>query len=258
MSLAAKLDIASFQRQIRDLAKITGRTVGEELDGQGRLFVRDCVTLTPPFTPGRNFLDSPAAQRRVGIKATGEQVKKAFTDLRKLDMYNADSAAGKYLRRLTREGRWEELNQALKKFGIRAAGVARKATSADHKLARNRQGRVTKDPRRIFVVDERSIAALVRAKTKRVGLAKGGWVKAAQGLGLKLPNWITDKSRSGVFTRGRDPTKPYIVVGNVVPYIQQSGAELRIMDRALKNRQRNLPKQVESALKAKLKRYGAR
>ncbi len=250
MALAAKLELASFERQVRELARLSGRTIDQELDGQGRLLVRDCVTLTPPFTPGSNFTDSLAAQRRVGIKATSEQVKKAFGDLRKLKMYEADTAVGRRLRKLAREGRYEDLRQLLDRLGIKVSGVARAATSEDHKRARNARGRVPKDPKRVFVVNERSIAALVRQKTKRVGIAKGGWTKAAQGLGLKLPNWITKNARGGVFTRGKDPAKPYLVVGNVVPFIQQSGAELRIMDRAMKNRLRNLPKQVEAALQA--------
>jgi hypothetical protein len=39
-----------------------------------------------------------------------------------------------------------------------------------------------------------------------------------------------------------------------VPFIQASGRELRIVERAWKNRQRNMQKQIEAAFKAAKKR----
>lgn len=257
MGLLLQIESAGFERDVRRLAQLTGKSLQVVLDEQGRLFTRDVVKATAPFSPGQGWTESLAAQHQVGRKATERQIRGLFRPLSSLSVFTSQSRTGRRLRSLASTGNFDEAGELLKAIGLRTQGVVPAATRELHEANRNSRGRVTKKAN-YFVRDGRSIESLVRRKMSYVGRAKAGWVKAASALGLPLPGWITKWASSGIFYRSGPPESPAITIGNAVPYIQQSGEEDRIIDWALNNRRRNLPKQIEHTMNALIRRANAR
>jgi hypothetical protein len=121
---------------------------------------------------------------------------------------------------------------------------------ADHKSARNYRGRVKATHSKILVSDQ-SLISYMKRKIRLVGTAMHGWVKAIDALGVKrIPGWIRrQKGSSGIYQQVLVGDKPYVIIGNDVPYIQETGLENRIIDRSITNLLRNLPKQIEQTIK---------
>jgi hypothetical protein len=257
MGLTLQIESAGFERDVRRLSELTGKSLQVVLDEQGRLFTRDVVKATAPFYPGRNWTESLASQHEIGRNATERQIRSLFRPLASLRISTSDTRGGRRLRSLASTGKFEEATELLKAIGFRTQGLVPLATRELHEANRNSRGRVTKKTS-YLVRDGRSIESLVRRKKSYVGRAKGGWVKAANALGLHLPGWITKWNSEGIFLRGGTAASPWITIGNAVPYIQQSGEEDRIIDWALANRRRNLPKQIEQTMNALIRRANAR
>ena len=257
MGLKLEMESAAFERDVRRLSQLTGKSLQVVLDEQGRLFVGDVVRATAPFSPGRGWSESLGSQRQIGQRATERQIRSLFKPLSSLRISTSDSPAGRRLRSLSSTGRFEEATALVRAIGFRTEGVVLAATRELHETHCNSRGRVKKTAG-YLVRDGRSIESLVRRKKSYVGRAKAGWVKSANALGLKLPAWITKWANDGIFFRSGAPASPAITMGNAVPYIQQSGAEDHIIEWALGNRARNLPKQVEHTMNALIRQANAR
>lgn len=255
------LDHARFDRDVRRLSYALKVPFREAVEGQARLFVRDCIRATPPFSPGKNWTESLSKQHQVGKQATGGQVRDLFKDIRELDLFRKTELgkagrAGRSFRKLIREGRMNEAVELANKLGLKVRNITTAATSSIHSKFRDRLGRI-KRRQLVHVINASSIERLANRKISHVGLAKSGWALAARNLKLGLPKWIKSHAGQGIFQRIGDAIKPGVIVGNAVPFIQGTGMELGIMKWAFNNRLRNLPKQIERTLKAQMKKAGA-
>lgn len=240
-----KLDKVAFERAARQLAVLTQKDLKTVLDDQARLLVRDLAKMTPPFQPGNTNAQSWASQRRIGIAATTRDLERIFPPPAKWKTGSAKNAAFE-----------TALTAALKRGDIPAANAIlsrgrwkeRAALVPDermHAAQRTRYGRVRRRPAVWLIARESARLAFIRERVKRVGIAKSGWSEAAVALGLRLPNWITNQRGRGSFRRLGDPAKPAVEVGNLVPFIQETGADQRIVQRALRLREINLERQLK-------------
>jgi hypothetical protein len=147
----------------------------------------------------------------------------------------------------------EAIRVILDRLGVnRNQGVRLDAGIGLHQQARGRNGRV-KAGRPWLILNAKSIRTVERIRLAMVGNAKSGWMKAARALGLALPQWIA-RGAKGIYESHLAGDKPYIIMGNPVPYIQATGAELRIINRAMKNRVVLIEKEVAKAHAAVMRR----
>ena len=122
--------------------------------------------------------------------------------------------------------------------------VIRYANGDLHEQARGRKGRV-KRATPYFVVSEKSIDNYIKIKKAHVGRAKSGWVKAAAGLGLALPNWIRRHLTPGVYrdNTGANNPEASITVGNLVSFAGDFNPQP--FEAAIVNRQRSMLTQLQ-------------
>jgi hypothetical protein len=269
--IKVSIDRGHWANQLRKLSAALGQTAEETIDAQAKLLVRDCVKATPPFTPGKNFSESLAQQKRVGEQAVQRDLARVFREAggyKKL----TDGRLARRIAKLVSRGDEAKAVEELRISKINVEGIERRPTKALWDKQRNKRGQVPFRKEQGFLVHDGRIpeflSAPLSAKNKpndpilaemladriaTVGNAKSGWVIAAENLGLKLPRWIKRQKGAafGIFKRNGSGTKYAVTVGNGVPYIQDTGKELGIIKWAMKNRERNIEKQIRMTLKKK-------
>lgn len=254
MSISLKMDEGLFARDVRRLSAVLKQDLGKTLKDQAKLFVKDCVLFTPPVLKG-GIGESLAAQRRVGDKSVRESIQRAYQPVDSIKILAEESGSniGKSISKLIRKKRLEEATALSRKAGLRIHGIVQ--TAGKQYESKRRKGRY-RDNGSFIVANGKSIKTLINKKVKRVGIGKHGWATPASRLGLKLPNWITRHAgkSSGTYHDDLRSDSPSITVSNNVPFIQESGKDLRVMAKAMSSRTRNIGKQLESTIKASYKR----
>lgn len=250
-----KIDYRKFQREIRELSERKRGGAAAVLKQQARLLTGDLLKYTPPFDPKSPVSASFNSQRKAGEAAVKRDVERGQKDIRSLDMIaNGD----KRIKALVRKRNLAALETILRRSGFRNAQVFSEATLARHNSMRTRYG-VIRSHRQNFVMNGRSIKTVERTKLKGVGKAKAGWKPAAARFGPKIPAWISRHGGEGSYTdRSLDNLRPYIEVVNSVPHLQSSAQRLRIVQRAVDNRARNMRKELENLIQRESARATAR
>lgn len=270
MAASFTIDMREFHPAARALVDQTKKDTGVTLKRIAKNLVQDCVKFTPPFSEATSQ-ESFAVQRKVGIEAVTSDVTGMFRPAGEFDFDNNRRTLLDYIEtgstffglpendglkrralNYIQAGNWDAIQRIFENTHQRLSKFIASATSEIHKSARDRRGRVRRSAktRPYYVQDARSIKRLLRTTIANVGIAKSGWNKAARRLGLTLPNWIAKHRGRGLYkdTVGHLFTWPSITVGNLVEYIQATGASLRIMQRAVDNRVRNMKKELEITL----------
>jgi hypothetical protein len=255
-----RIDTSGMKEAMNATSVIMRKEPREVLFQQGRLTVFDAAKFTPPMGGDGDgpVKESWSAQRKVGQTAVKRDIERVFKPISKVHAFeeikNARSRAT--VKRYIQTGQTSKLLTVMQRLGIRAS-IVETATEATHKAQRDSRGRVRKNKTRFLVVQERTIAALVRKKQALVGTAKSGWNKAYAALGSTFPAWISGRSGQGIWddktNRGGDQMS--IVVGNSVGFIQRTGAERNIMQRAISRRVESMRHQMEAALKKSFSGY---
>lgn len=234
------IDTRGFKRDLYELGRLAGQTTQDVVRGQARLLVRDLIRLTPPFgkAPGTEGL---TAQRAIGSNAVRRDIRWGFR-------VPADTnSVGNSLLKYARQGRIEDARKLLDRVKSKALGVLRQPNNAAHREIRDSRGRVRRTER-VWLVGG-GVDGYTRKKMAMVGYAKSGWGEAAAKLRVRArdnPSWIRSHNVRGLLVdQTNSTTRPTVTVGNLVPYIQREGAELRIVQRALRTRERNLRVQVQ-------------
>lgn len=269
--IRATIERGHMANQLRKLSAALGQTMEETITGQAKLLVRDCVKATPPFTPGKNFSESLAKQKEVGERAVHRDLARVY---REAGGYKplTEGRLARRVAKLVMRGDEAKAVEELKLSKINVAGIERRATKGYIESQRNKRGQVPYRKNQVVIIHDGQVPAfipsafnernkpddpilreLLEERLARVGNAKSGWATAAQSLGLKLPRWIKRQKGAafGVFKREGQGVKHAVTVGNGVPYIQDTGKELGIIRWAMKNRERNIEKQIRMTLKKK-------
>jgi len=216
------------------------------------------MSFTPPRAKsiriGDDFVPW-AEQKRIGQRAINADIHKFFHHL-------GPSAEEQV--KLSKGGIRYWLNREGEVYGVDETNLA--LTSARGKMHdRRRQfwsrGRLHKQPKAMRVgratiigqmaAPTRNIKGYATWLGKRIGKAKHGWIKPAQALGVKgVPKWISGQTgSSGIFKQSGHAKWPAYIIGNNVPYIQQSGKELGIIRQALKWSTHALEKQLRETIR---------
>jgi len=269
--IRAMIDRGHWANQMRRLNSALGQTMEETLNGQAKLLVQDCVKATPPFTPGKNFSESLAKQKAVGERAVHRDLARVYREAGGIKSLTQGRLA-KRIAKLVMRGDEAKAVEELKLSRINVVGIERRATRAYVEKQRNKRGQVPYRKNQVTLIHDGTIpefiasafndknrpsdpilTELLEERLARVGNAKSGWDLAAQNLGLKLPKWIKRQKGAGfgIFRREGKGIKQAITVGNGVPYIQDTGRELGIINWAMRNRVRNIEKQIRMTLKKK-------
>jgi hypothetical protein len=258
------IDTRPFSQALVLLASAAQRAESDVLRQQARLLVKDCARMTPPC--GRSALtESYAQQRRTGLKALARDVKRVFQPMENtvkgLNTAEANSKpgftgepVGTRALRYARTGQLDKLNELLKHFKFRRRAV-KDATVALFKSARTISHRTRTINQRFVVTNPRSIAAATKAEGAEIGKAKAGWVRAAEALGEKLPSWILKHRSPGLYVPKLTGPVQSITVGNLVDYIQEAGASLKIIQRGLDRRVKAMQATTVAAFKRRLAQW---
>lgn len=260
MSVMFDVHTRNFGEQIDDLIRATGKEAAKVVRDEARLFVQDVIKHTPPFGPTPST-ETYNEQRRIGENAVERDIKRTYQGLEELKLFKGgDEKLLDRLRKLARQRRVEDLKDTLRDLGIKNPEVFIEVDPNYHAGKRDRRGRVRSGKgrattNRAIVLKETTLRRYIREKKAHVGKAKAGWVTAAQGLGISLPKWITRHSQPGQFIdKTHDARQPSVTVANLVSWIQDTGADLRIINRALENRVRVMKIKLEKILEAAKRR----
>jgi hypothetical protein len=272
--IKAIIDKVHWADQVKRLSIAMGETIDVTLKGQAKLFVRDAIRFTPPF--GDAPIKEPfKLQREIGQDAVQRDARRVFVEasaIRKL----CEGRFGEEITRLVATGKSAQANELLTNQGVsklRTSGIQYGALGMTWEKARNKRGTVRTFAPYILhdgvlpkfnprlndfraMPDDPELRRIVQSKMNAVGTAKSGWANAAVALKLPIPGWIkrSKKRGAGVYRETGKGLKLEIEISNNVPFIQASGRELRIVQRAWNNRQRNIDKQIKAAFRAAAKK----
>ena len=268
MTSTINIDTTAFQKAIADRAAKTRKPIAKVIREQARLFVRDASKMTPPMRDGaRPVTESFNEQRDAGRKAVANDLGKAFTSAEGLNVSKAQSrnfsesallfpfnfqnaGIAEQVAKLASRGDLSGIRKIVQQTGLPVLGVASAPTNQMHRNLRNSRGRVRKT-RPFLITSSAALKRFALDTLNRVGKAKAGWTAAARITGFALPAWITRHATRGIAVDDlSNKNKPTITVGNDVGYIQATGAKLDIIQRALKNRVRNMREQLDKAVRS--------
>jgi hypothetical protein len=249
--MSLELSLSGFNRDLEKVIELTGRAAGVVIRQEGKLFVEDCIALTPPFGNAPSTENSKA-QEKIGKAAVARDISKVFQPLTKIRAVESptNTALAKRIKKLVRARNFDALTAILKNLGFKNIRILERAEGSYHIAARDSRGHVGKRAALNFVFNAPSVNQYIRKEQNKVGFAKAGWCQAAAALKAKVPAWIKKHAGAAgsVIDNTRDKLNPHIIVANEVPYIQKAGQDLRIIQRALDSRRVNLKAKIEFEL----------
>jgi hypothetical protein len=229
-------DKVGYDRKVRQFAALQRRDLGAVIRDEARLAVIECAERTPPFD---------GAKMKGGGKAAGERavrrdVRKVFVDAKSLDLWN-DSKSYRNAVLKGQVGVIEKILQNAKRFG----GAAMLPTRRHHREQRDRRGRVRQGGKWQAIIGGQAIDQYLGWALRRVGYARSGWNKAASQFGAAVPGWAARHSAPGhVADHTRGTETPIAECANTLRWIQEAGRRLRIVEWALKAREKNLEAKI--------------
>jgi hypothetical protein len=212
-----QLDSRDFGKALAQFAANSKKDAETLLKDQARLFVRDVIGITPPNS---NF----KMDKNSGL----------------ITMYKDIGLTLKPVRYLTKKQKASPVDAA-----------------AHHRSQRNRRGRVNKNAVRAVVAYQAFKAQLLAMK-KRQGRLAAGWNASAETFGTKVPAWIKRHgTMGGSASLIRTGQGPVVRMTNASVYDGDEGGAYRRVNSALKNRTRQMMKQLENfALKRSARKAG--
>lgn len=241
MRLQVTSNIEEWAVAIARFAKATGKTMKQALREQARLLALRLIRFTPPD-------GQPQGKARVE-----KDIRKVFVG------FTAP------IRRHRVKG--EEVAQVWARkdgtvYGVEMNLFRPDATFAEmrahHERYRGSNGTVTKaggyQERQVgrwrfinrMVVPESTLADFIERKQANVGMAKGGWAAALEGLGGQASKWVAKWKRAGRF-RDRLDDQGYLLFDNRSPWGTNGARSARVVHNALASRARDMLKAVEHA-----------
>jgi hypothetical protein len=276
MKFRAYVDQGHWANQLHRLAAAMGKSLDEAVKQQAGLVCIDCMRLTPPFpsTTGvkgdsKALRSSFGQHKKAGEAAIMRDLKRVFRPASMFPGASIGDSRAEAVAKLAKEGNLEGIKDLFKSGGIkRLVGIKEAATREIYKAKRNQRGRVSPTFRGFLLhtgiapqfEDRRTgkieayggLASLYKATIKRLGMAKAGWLKAADALGVgkRVPAWVRRHgTRNGIFRHEGEGVRQSVVLGSGVPYMQYKGRDLGIVTIALEGRQRLIEKQIAATLR---------
>jgi hypothetical protein len=252
-----KPDIDLFQNSLKELATLLGKSVKEVVLDEASFFARDSAKMMPPFgkTP---IKESWAAQKRIGERAVGLQVNRAFKPLDWFEKWKNDKVV-KGMLRMAKGRNFNPLavENAIRQMGFkRIAGVIDRPTEEAHNASRGSDGRVRKRQAQWFVRKKSDVNKYEKTQLAELGKLKDGWgvaisaIDALRGKLTKLPPWITRHNENrGTLDIKEDNRGDFgLIATNAIPYGQKHASSA--WEQAIKARYIGAQKRAYMILKA--------
>lgn len=234
------IDKAGYQNAMNDFVVKLNANGELLLKEEMRLLLRDVVSFTPPKTlkQGRAAVFTDLTRNAAPLDASKIKMKRMAELVRKRDVEGIQALANNL-----KGGFFQNRTLLRTPDDIRA----------HHKKNRTRYGRIRKDMRNMALVSVwRKYAREVQ---DRVGFAKAGWIRAAEGVGLKLPNFVT---RHGTNAPGQyiAPTPQRLVIESINRSSKIPNYERTVTD-ATKRRVNSIKSELARLLKGGKSRRGS-
>lgn len=200
-----KLTFALNQARYRDTLNTFVRGLKADADlllrEEMRLLLRDIVNLTPPTRSPKSDQVKRSAKQR-GDSAVEADLSRVANPLDWKNIVNPRLAEAVYRRN---ETVMLAIMKNMKQYRNASILSDSSAIKASHLQNRNRYGRVRRKVLNqvAFFSDWESYTRTVKS---RVGLARAGWLRAAEAVGLPMPNWV--RRHSGYARGGFQPPTP--------------------------------------------------
>lgn len=251
------------------------------------LVVRDAYRMTPPFgtSPGSEGI---AKQKKIGQEAIERDIRHVFLTpgAAIATLKGGSRRAAVIAARLASARKHSELlaflrgasSQQVKVSGYTRAGrtvsghtrtvrvqgtagafsslqsIAARPDAAIHEAQRNNRGRVNNQRPKVLLTNPASLKTYVRTRLKQLGKAKSGWSKALAAFGQSSAAWTQQARASGINSVAIGNSSNIYTVGNAVNFIQETGASLNIMRRAIDSQTENLSRRIKAALDTAVRR----
>lgn len=210
------------------------------LPNQGRLLVQRLLKLTPA---------SSEDQQRAAIRSDMFEIfeiRRAETIQACVLLYGRGQING-----------WVNDEKLGVHLQIQAAGVVLNEGEARavHKRHYTQRGRTVRLARgQKYLISPQLFDAYLNFLYVTIGKGKAGWLAAAQGLGARVPRWVSRHgSAQGSYTNGLNAEKPFIAARNFSKWADRDEAE-RIMNSALASRIRDMKTYAERQLELAAKK----
>lgn len=205
-------------RSVADFARITGRTLADEIVALARLAAVQLARRTQPFGDGK-------AAKDTGEKRVAEDISRVFltpaSAFSFLDEKDPNIASA-FWRAYRNPDSWAtDISGPFISYGITVSDVP---DPQIHRAARTKNGGVHKNYRaRQLVLQEEKLAGYIAQKKKMVGFAKSGWAKAADDCGghRGILAWASSRHKGshGSALIDRNPFAPKVLLENHVTYV---------------------------------------
>lgn len=218
MITASIHDSELVNRSVADFARVTGRSLADEIIALARLAAVQLARRTQPFGDGR-------AEQETGEKRVGKDIFRVFatppTVFSMLEEKNQDEAG--YFWQAYKARDLGSMAEVLQENSIDLS-ISNAPDPSVHRAARTKKGGVHKNYRaRQLVMQEDELTAYVAKKKKMVGFAKSGWAKAADACGghRGIMAWASSRhpGSHGSAQIDRDLVRPSVVLENHVDYV---------------------------------------
>jgi hypothetical protein len=231
-----EFDRAGYDRKVRQFAAFQRAGLGGVIRDETRLAIIECVERTPPFDGKR----MKGGGKKAGEAAVKRDVKKVFRDPRFLDLYANNDG----FKRAVDRGDLVMVDLFLKK-AKRYESTDKMPTGKAHREKRDSRGRVRLGNRWHSILDGSAIGTFIEKAMARVGFARSGWAKGGSTFGANLPAWITRHHAPGTASDLTQNTEtPMTEVANALPWIQEAGRRLKIVQVAMFARQKKLEAKI--------------
>lgn len=242
------LDMQEYHRQVQEFIRATGKNAGLVIKDETRLLVKAFIRGTPPFTGeqltrmiGGDYGSTHA--QTVGNRRVARDIRRVYKTSDDFKFFKSTKG-----QRLLRRRDIPAIEAALKAKGLHVDRVTIEVNSLDHQGQRISRGRVRKKPLQTLVINRGSLNRYIKERQKRVGMAKGGWAKAASVFGVPMKAWMTDFPWAGI---GEDNTQgtdnPWVRVANLVPWAQRFGGDLSVISDPVRERAGAIRIKIEAA-----------
>jgi hypothetical protein len=291
--ITATLDTKAWDQAVRELIAAGSKGfAGTEVDKVFKqsvgLVARDAYKLTPPMGKAPTT-ETLSAQRKVGREATARDINRVFISVPEViaAAKRQSPRLGAIMAKLAARGQYARMLSLLRgaseeTFQVRSyirkgrpvrgytarrpmegmkgySGVvsfSAQPNKAEHDRRRDNRGRVRHDRPSQLVTGPGAISRYIRQREKQVGSAKSGWSKALKTFDRPSASWTRQHQAQGVGKSEVGNGKSIHTIANLVRFIQPTGEDLRIMQRAIRNQVGNLQKRTAATIKSFVKKLG--
>jgi hypothetical protein len=238
MQVAIKVDTRELENQLYLLAKAARVTPGEVIKNETKQLVQNIIKLTPPKNLAQGRKRIAGDLTRIVYPLDANQIK--WAPLKKAVEEKNVAKMTALLKNKTKGPKFDYTNYP--------AAIRRQ-----HEKMRTKYGRINRGVKPVLAALKADAARYTKSIQSRVGWAKAGFTAAARAAGWEPPGWINKhaaKAGSAIANFGENPRIVAVARNIKIPGFQ------RVVDNAVKNRERVIVRQIDRVLAGKATNLG--